>query len=484
MMAARHFAVQRDLIALRQQRRHPHYPVTEQQQPVEKWLDTQERINQVVQVLQQRIRNNDPNLNDCNDDIDEDDQKNDGRPPSSSPPLNLTVVQPVELSQHVPQQQQSPTQLRCLGLFRALRHKSSGVRSLSLVGLGPQLQTDGPSAQALAQALPFLTRLHLTHLSILADNNCLLDSLCQALTTTATQDSNLQELRLTFGDEQVDDSDDEYDENDASNSVLDLSRISTAQANTKRLLKALTQCSSLQSLHLFGLNLRRCETTDLVTMIRDGLSSLRELRLVNCRLCNVQPLCQAIRDTQQEQRDRYCAAWTKIDLSKNRIRDCSAVAPLLDTPGLVELSLSQNLLTGDKYDSAKVFCQALAQNTTLRRLNLDLNPWSHHPFGPMLCTVLQRDNTTLLRLSMVVLRGRGGGLGNIANMTARAKTPLVLISHACVEQMRLAVALNEAGRQWLRQEPKAQPRVLGRLVGRDQPSLVYGLLQERPPGSF
>ena len=461
LMAARHFALQRDLLAFRRPKdpspttttttttcHPPHSSSSSSSSACDEWLDTQDRVNQAVQQLQQ--------------------------PQSRGPSkrmIRFHVVQSVTASS-------TSSCLRCLGLFRAMR-ESPVVQSLSLVGLGPQLEQDALSAQALSQALvtcPNLVRLHMTHISLFQqqqETSVLLSSLGQAL---AHPSLALKELRLAFCEQQQQQQQDNDDER------------SRADHTTQRLLQALAHCRGLHSLQLFGLDLSSStKTMELLVQLIRQLPSLRELRLVRCNLSHVGPLCQAIQQTNRP--------WTKIDFSMNHISDWHAITPLLwqssskhdsdtwSSFALTELSLSHNQLSGrngheEEHDGSHAFCQALATNTSLKRLSLDLNPLSDS-MGWNLYEVLQRDNTSLLRLSIVIASAAYWTGPRQRQQQRRQGVSFRPLTHTCAERLRHVVALNEAGRGWLRQERHALPQLVARV--RNEPQLVYGLLREQPP---
>ena len=582
-MAARHFAIQRDLVSFHrrerqqqevqehqvQQERQPHHcPVSpdeqeqkhEQQESLqdhnilskEEWIHSQQGVNDAVERLM-RQKSSSSSSSSLSSTTSSTRRRHDRR----GCRRQMTIIQ-TDMTMS-PLQQQHP--LRCLGLFRALRYTGM-IQSLSLVGIAPQLEQDEQSCQALAQAVhtsPTLSRLHITHLSIFSSPtlSSLLSSLCHVLTTTTTnvesspQDMSsstsssssrrlaLRDLRLAFRDD---------------------FRTSHEQqqqySNTQQLLHALTKCAGLlQCLHLYGLNLSQFETTDLVTLVQEHNQSLQELKLVRCNLVSINQLCHAMMTTTTTTRSTTktttttmvnhnnndndkvnessgYTSWTKIDFSMNHIRCLNDLAPLLRMTskndhddnknndnnnhyycrgGLTELSLSQNNLCGDCPRSnnndmdddddddiddnnvdGKLFCHALATNTTLLRLSLDLNPLSQS-FGTNLYHVLTHDNTTLLRLSVVVWgtdnqyqyhhsRSSNGVLsfsshGHGRHGRRHGHHCIRLLSQTCVAQLRMAVAMNEAGRKWLHQQPNALPQLMARV--QHEPTLLYGLLQEQ-----
>ncbi|KAL7562826.1 hypothetical protein ACA910_002448 [Epithemia clementina (nom. ined.)] len=456
-------ALQRELLASSRQKKQQGQKRRLQQKPLKEWLDTQRRIDELVQRLQQQPQSMHTHLEKDVGDKDQkqnhnaadDDDDDDAQLPL--PPLQLTIVQTT-----------GRAPLRCLSLFQVLQNQKHSVQSLSLVGFGPHMQADDSLvAEALAQAVlvsPGLISLEITSLSIA--KSTLLSSLCQVL---VTPESTLNKLLLQFNEEEQEVSFDTQNSTGQSSS-LNSAMSSPVYSNTKSLLRALTRCRNLQSLCLFGLNLSLFETTDLVTLIRDGPLSLHELRIVQCQLCHVTQLCQAIYDTQVQRRNHHYHQhhhhfWTSIDLSINQIQHSQAIVPLLRTPGLKKLSVSSNRMNNnDDNADYNEFCQALAQNNTLQDFDITLNPWSS-AFGQDLCQVLRRDNTTLLRLSVDSFKVLVG------------QTTKDALSPACLKQLRHWVALNEAGRQLLRQEPKALPLLLARV--RQEPNLMYGLLLEQ-----
>ena len=587
-MAARHFAIQRDLVSFHrrerqqqevqehqvQQERQPHHcPVSpdeqeqkhEQQESLqdhnilskEEWIHSQQGVNDAVErLMRQKSLSSSSSSSSLSSTTSSTRCRHDRRDRRRHH-CQMTIIQ-TDMTMS-PLQQQHP--LRCLGLFRALRYTGM-IHSLSLVGIAPQLEQDEQSCQALAQALhtsPTLSRLHITHLSIFSSPtlSSLLSSLCHVLTTTTTnvasspQDMSsplsssssssrclaLRDLRLAFRD----------DFRTSPNRQEQEQQEQQQYSNTQQLLHALTKCAGLlQCLHLFGLNLSQFETTDLVTLVQEHNQSLQELKLVRCNLGCINQLCHAMMTTtttkttttttttttmvnHENDKVNGCSgytSWTKIDFSMNHIRCLNDLAPLLRMTskndhddnknndnnnhyyrgggrgGLTELSLSQNNLCGDCPRSnnnndmddddiddnnvdGKLFCHALATNTTLLRLSLDLNPLSQS-FGTNLYHVLTHDNTTLLRLSVVVWgkdnqyhhsRSSNGVLSFSSHGHGHGRHCIRLLSQTCVAQLRMAVAMNEAGRKWLHQQPNALPQLMARV--QHEPTLLYGLLQEQ-----
>lgn len=246
-----------------------------------------------------------------------------------------------------------------------------------------------------------------------------------------------------------------------------------------QLLNALQQSTTLEILKIYRLDLDQPDHPQVMQALQDLVTKapkLVDLRLTACHLHNVGPLATAIRSTNRLQ---------QLDWSMNQISDPQALVVLLQTPSLRSVCLSQNLLNswrggtgGNSLDSAgddgavatvtrssaNDLKEALARNTTLERLFLDMNPLQG--ILQALWEALENDNTSLKRLGF---------------LTTTAATTTVPNQEMA---LRHVVALNEAGRGLVRHSKKNDaaalllPYMLAR-VNRE-PALVMGLLQEDP----
>jgi len=308
-----------------------------------------------------------------------------------------------------------------------------------------------------------------------------LPPLCQALKVNST----LSELSLTFQQD-------------------------VPRHSIRLLLQAIKKNRGLRALKIYRLNLMDDEVEDFSTNDNDGnmmdfgimeqLANalfedrkgppIRDLRLTSCQLTDIAPLARAIHQSNVVQR---------LDLSLNAIDDHDSVAMLLATPSLRFLSLSHNRIGSpashhpSQQDQVRRCCQPLKTNTTLQRLDLDMNPLSRG-FCRGLLDALE-SNTSLLRLS-------------IFTSSASPSMASEWVRMEMLSRIRHLVALNEAGRGLLRKgihsyrmddsesgtdqvtkngtcggPPDECARVwLPHLLERvkKEPDLIFGLLREDP----
>jgi hypothetical protein len=246
-----------------------------------------------------------------------------------------------------------------------------------------------------------------------------------------------------------------------------------------RLTHAIQQNKTLQVFQLYCANLQDAACTQYLASMLEHNTSLRECRLTGCQLQELRPLAMAIHQSNTLER---------LDLSMNRMADTESLALLFDTPSLRCINLAENELGSLSTFSnhhhhrlqrtssssttnatkrtttttpAQIYHRlvtALAKNTTLEFLSLDMNPLSQD-FVNVLHTALQH-NTALLRVCLLTIS----------------------VPSSWLEQVEHLVALNRAGRGVLRQEDGFATLLMPQLLSSvsAQPTLLYGLLIELP----
>ena len=143
-----------------------------------------------------------------------------------------------------------------------------------------------------------------------------------------------------------------------------------------------------------------------------------------------------------------------LDLSDNLIDDASSLGPLLKIRSLKQLYLSSNKFGAESESS---FFSALAASRSLEFLAVDLNPLSIG-FAKALLAALKQ-NSTVIRIGILIVG-----------------VPVKMIS-----QIRHAVAMNDAGRQWWQENPE-RSELMARVLARSSTelSILYGLLRTKP----
>lgn len=248
-----------------------------------------------------------------------------------------------------------------------------------------------------------------------------LSKICPALSTSRS----LKELRLTFN-------------HDLSTKEIAL------------LMKSLGRSQTLEILKLYCLQGE--ETTELIANAVLSAKSLTDLRITSCNLCDVTRLTNAI---------KAAGRFTRVDFSMNRVSDCEALATLWQCPSITFLSLSQNELGAETTTPAtseemQRRFQYLAENRSLKRMYLDMNPLSP-AFVDHLTSALEH-NTTLTRLGLLTLT----------------------VPNEAAKRIRYLISLNSAGRGKMQHLPDRRllPLILSRVS--HEPQLMYGLLSQVP----
>ena len=250
-----------------------------------------------------------------------------------------------------------------------------------------------------------------------------LGSLCEAI----KENKELREIRLTF----------HGDLNDEQTSML---------------LDALETNQGLEAIKLFGVDLSR-HSAELESLVRNRQIT-KELRLTRCQLSTISGLAKAISESNTLQ---------TVDMSMNELSNDADIATMLQSKNLRSVILSKNQL--GKEENGSTFGQVLAANEMLEELFLEGNPLSTD-FAASIREALQV-NTTLRRFGfMKSYMGK--------SITASVDT-----------EIRNLVALNQAGRRWLRaasqsSTPASELAVLPHLLQRsnDEHSVLFGVLRE------
>ena len=311
---------------------------------------------------------------------------------------------------------------RLLDTLASCPHHS--VETLSFVGI----HMDQTYAAKLKTALTVVPNNALRSLQLCRILPSGLESICQALESPTC--AALTELRLT--------------------AHRDLEHV-----QTERLLQVIGRNPTLETIKLYSLELS-VQVPSLAQAVARA-PRLVDLRLTGCNLGgrDMILLARVIRDTSRLQR---------LDLSMNKISDPYFLSLLLQTPSLKSICLSQNDLSGhclsyhgDHEMDAVTVSSALAKNTGLERLFLDMNPLNGG-LAQQLLQGLQHHNTTLKRLGLLTLSSE---------------------NRQVLDQLRHVAALNEAGRALVRRAPvQLLSHILARV--RHEPQLIMGLLQENP----
>jgi hypothetical protein len=296
---------------------------------------------------------------------------------------------------------------------------ASSVESLAFVGINMDDEYSLKLSRAISSSGSALSCLQLCR--ILPSG---LATLCPALSTSPS----LKEARLTF------------------NHDLSLRHI-------RLLMTSLAASQTLEVLKLYCVDLRSDETTNMLADAVLSARSLTDIRITSCNLAAITPLAAAI-----EESNRI----TRVDFSMNRISDLSAVARLWECTSITFLSLSQNELGAEELTEASVkekvrYFDCLANNTTLKKMCLDMNPLSPD-HAELLTRALER-NTTLMRLGLLTLT----------------------VSKEAARRIRYLISLNSAGRGRIQRgfpDRRLMPHLLSRVS--KEPALLYGLLTQNP----
>ena len=162
--------------------------------------------------------------------------------------------------------------------------------------------------------------------------------------------------------------------------------------NSYYIITSLSMHPQLENIRLGGMNIGRNECSALATLLRCTSTNLRNLCLDNNLIDDtvVQILVQTLSNSNRLQ---------KLDLLCNEeitIRGWKAVSSLLEiSSSLEDLTIHSNII---KDEGALVFANALANNSTLKRLDLDycgITPegWKH--FKKLICDTSSVNNTYL-----------------------------------------------------------------------------------------
>jgi len=265
-----------------------------------------------------------------------------------------------------------------------------------------------------------------------------------------------------------------------------------------RLLQTFASMKQLQVIKLFGLEFDAAALQEWYQLLTQSSSQLVDIRLTCCTLSSLLPLARAIQKANVVQH---------LDLSMCSLHDHAALAILLQTASLRQLIVSENHF-GKTTWHAKEVAQALQTNTTLRTLDLGMNPLSV-AFAKHLERALQY-NTTLCELwlfhhhpTIPTTTTTTTNLASTTNGSSRSST-IVSTSQrffssrdspqgyydegndaedddgAVFARMEHLVQLNAAGRGWLRAKAHKAPAYVPHLFARTAPHLVFGLLQDHP----
>ena len=289
-----------------------------------------------------------------------------------------------------------------------------------------------------------------------------LPSLCRALASTDC--APLQELRLTF--RHVD------------------------RIDQPALWQAVGQHPTLKILKVYSL-----DVSQHIPNLQQCLQQSRNLQDIRLTACRLGYSSVSFADRLQRQNELIALAksisldskLTQLDWSMNHVSHPAILSWLLQTKSLQSICLSQNVLSkgtvitrnnkrlivhGQEQEQQDFLPigTALAQNTTLKRLFLDMNALEYS-FVEALHQALLHDNTTLQRLGLLTVMF---GHGHYQNSTKQ---------HALQQHVLHLVALNEAGRGLIHchHSPTASallPHLLARV--RCEPEVMWGLLRENP----
>ena len=220
---------------------------------------------------------------------------------------------------------------------------------------------------------------------------------------------------------------------------------------TTMLLEALQANQGLLAIRLFGVNLSD-HAKELESLICNRRQT-KELRLSRCQMTDISGLAGAIAESK---------TLDKLDLSMNKLSSDRDIATILQSKSLTSLILSKNQIGKENGSYVKPI---LAANSTLEELFLEGNPLSEK-FASSLLGALHY-NTSLKRLGF---------------MTFYMGTSIPLHLDA---SLRHTVAMNNAGRGWLRavSAPETTPAELALLSpilhrARSDPSALFGVLRE------
>mmetsp|Transcript_3792 Transcript_3792/g.7549 ORF Transcript_3792/g.7549 Transcript_3792/m.7549 type:complete len:379 (-) Transcript_3792:53-1189(-) len=220
---------------------------------------------------------------------------------------------------------------------------------------------------------------------------------------------------------------------------------------TSMLLQALEDNQGLVAIKLFGVDLSN-HAEKLASLVRNR-QKMKELRLSRCRLSNVSGLAKAMATSK---------ALEKVDLSMNELSSDADIALMLTSKSIKTLILSKNQLGKD---DGSVFGKNLATNETLDEFFLEGNPLSTE-FASSLLKALQL-NVTLKTF------------GFMSSYMGKA------IPSQIDTDIRNIVALNQAGRRWLRaasepNKPSLELAPMAHLLHRTrfEPSSLFGVLRE------
>jgi hypothetical protein len=295
----------------------------------------------------------------------------------------------------------------------------SSVESVAFVGINMDEEYSMKLSRAISSSGSALSCLQLCR--IIPSG---LSTLCPALSTS----QSLKEARLTFNH--------------------DLS-----PRHIRLLMKSLAASQSLEVLKLFCVDLQSEEATKMLAEAVLSARSLTDVRITSCNLTNISSLAVAIEGSSR---------LTRVDFSMNRISDLSAVARLWECTSITFLNLSQNELGAEELTEAKAkerarYFDCLANNTTLKKMHLDMNPISPD-HAELLVRALEK-NTTLMRLGLLTLT----------------------VSKEDARRIRYLISLNSAGRGGIQRglpDRRLMPHLLSRVS--KEPHLVYGLLTQNP----
>lgn len=295
----------------------------------------------------------------------------------------------------------------------------SSVESVAFVGINMDEEHSLKLSRVISSSGSALSRLQLCR--IIPSG---LATLCPALSTSPS----LKEARLTFNH--------------------DLS-----PRHIRLLMTSLGASQTLEVLKLYCVDLQSEEATNMLAEAILSARSLTDIRITSCNLTNITSLAVAIEESNR---------LTRVDFSMNRISDLSAVARLWECSSITFLSLSQNELGAEELTEAKAkekarYFDCLANNTTMKKMYLDMNPLS--PDHVELLTSALERNTTLMRLGLLTLT----------------------VSKEAARKIRYLISLNGAGRGRIQRgfpDRRLMPYLLSRVS--KEPPLVYGLLTQNP----
>lgn len=264
-----------------------------------------------------------------------------------------------------------------------------------------------------------------------------------------------------------------------------------------RLLQTFASMKQLQVIKLFGLDFDAAALQEWYRLLTQPSTQLVDIRLTCCTLSSLLPLARAIQQANMVQH---------LDLSMCSLHDHAALAILLQTTSLRQLIVSENHF-GKATWHAKEVAQALQTNTTLRTLDLGMNPLSvafakhleralqhnttlcelwlfhHHPTIPTTTTPKSSppstthggSRSTILSTSQRFFSSRDGPKGHYDEENDSEDD-----DGAVFARMEHLVQLNAAGRGWLRTKAHEAPAYVPHLFARTAPHLLFGLLQDHP----